>query len=69
MGLSEEGDDSILQRFDELCLDLNMDKNSKDEALQSYHRTRTNFTLEVSFLNRETAMFVLNSRFYQYYIR
>lgn len=47
MGLSEEGEESVLQRFEELCMDLNMDKNAKEEALQNYHRIQTNFTLEV----------------------
>ncbi|KAL8603054.1 hypothetical protein ACOMHN_015619 [Nucella lapillus] len=46
MGLSEEGEDSILNRFEELCLDLNMDTNAKEEALQNYQRIQTNFTLE-----------------------
>lgn len=46
MGLSEEGEDSILHRFEELCLDLNMDTNAKEEALQNYQRIQTNFTLE-----------------------
>ena len=47
MGLSEEGEESILQRFEELCLDLNMDTNAKEEALQNYQRIQTNFSLEV----------------------
>lgn len=47
MGLSEEGEDSVLHRFEELCLDLNMDTNAKEEALQNYHRIQTNFSLEV----------------------
>lgn len=47
MGLSEEGEESVLQRFEELCLDLNMDKNAKEEAYQNYQRIQTNFTLEV----------------------
>ena len=48
MGLSEDGDDNVEQRFDELCLDLNMDKNAKDEAWNSYQRIRTSYSLEVS---------------------
>ncbi|XP_041375450.1 retinoblastoma-like protein 1 isoform X2 [Gigantopelta aegis] len=46
MGLSDEGEESVLQRYEELCLDLNMDKNAKEDAWQSYQRIRTNFTLE-----------------------
>ncbi|ESO96313.1 hypothetical protein LOTGIDRAFT_227069 [Lottia gigantea] len=46
MGLSDEGEDSVQQRYDELCLDLNMDLNAKEEAWQSYQRIQVNFTLE-----------------------
>lgn len=46
MGLSDEGDENILARFEELCLDLNMDKKAKDEAWKSYEKIRTNYTLE-----------------------
>ena len=44
MGLSDDSDE---QRFEELCLDLNMDKNAKDEAAQTFERMRRNYTLEV----------------------
>lgn len=44
MGLSDDSDE---QRFEELCLDLNMDKNAKDEAAQAFERMRRNYTLEV----------------------
>ena len=47
MGLSDEGDDNVHARFEELCLDLNMDKKAKDEAWKSYEKIRTNYTLEV----------------------
>ncbi|KAL3858951.1 hypothetical protein ACJMK2_009197 [Sinanodonta woodiana] len=47
MGLSsEDGDEKVEQRYEELCLDLNMDKNAKEEAWNSYQRIRTNYTLE-----------------------
>ncbi|KAL5021351.1 hypothetical protein ScPMuIL_000506 [Solemya velum] len=46
MGLSEDGDEIVGQRFDDLCLDLNMDKKSKEEAWLSYQRIRENYTLE-----------------------
>ena len=47
MGLSEDGDDRTESRFEDLCLDLNMDKDSKDEAWSSFQRIRENYTLEV----------------------
>lgn len=47
MGLSEEDEENILQRFDEICLDLNMDTTTKEEAWQNYQKIQTNFTLEV----------------------
>ena len=47
MGLSEDGDENTERRFEELCMDLNMDRNAKEEAWQSYERINTNYTLEV----------------------
>lgn len=47
MGLSEEDEENILQRFEEICLDLNMDTSTKEEAWQNYQKIQTNFTLEV----------------------
>lgn len=46
MGLS--GDEDVEQRFSNLCRDLNMDRNSQEEAWESYRRIRTYFVLEVS---------------------
>ncbi|KAJ8302946.1 hypothetical protein KUTeg_019342 [Tegillarca granosa] len=46
MGLSEDGDDVVERRFEELCLDLNMDKNAKEDAWRNYQKIRTNYTLE-----------------------
>ncbi|KAI0238443.1 Retinoblastoma-like protein 1 [Lamellibrachia satsuma] len=48
MGLSDDSDE---QRFEELCLDLNMDKNAKDEAAQAFERMRRNYTLEGNTLH------------------
>ncbi|GAB1606640.1 retinoblastoma-like protein 1 [Argonauta hians] len=44
MGLS--ADEDVEQRFSNLCRDLNMDKNSQEEAWESYRRIRTYFVLE-----------------------
>jgi len=48
MVLSDEGDDDQARdRFEELCGDLNMDTDTRDEAWNSYRRISTNYTLEV----------------------
>lgn len=48
MGLSEDGEEIILQRFEEICQDLNMDASTKEEAWQNYQKIQMNYTLEVS---------------------
>ena len=58
MGLSEEGDENVEDRYEELCLDLNMDKNTKEEAWDNYDKIRQNYTLEVN----ETAMLIFAFR-------
>ena len=51
MGLSDEGDEvSVLSRFNELCLDLNMDNAAREESLANFYRVQTNFSLEVCWL-------------------
>ena len=49
MGLSDDGDDNPESRYEDLCMDLNLDKTSKEEAWQSFETIRTNYTLEVGF--------------------
>lgn len=51
--LSEDGgggggddDGQMERRFDALCLDLNMDRSSQEEAWQAFERITTNYTLE-----------------------
>ncbi|XP_046356555.1 retinoblastoma-like protein 1 isoform X1 [Haliotis rufescens] len=46
MGLSDEGEANVQQRYEELCLDLNMDKTAEGEAWESYQRIQLNYTLE-----------------------
>ena len=58
MGPTDDGDDNTEQRYEELCLDLNMDKNSKDDAWISFERTSRNYTLEVRLLISTTAILV-----------
>lgn len=51
MGLSEEtnfhGNENQNDRFRSLCGDLNIDKNTADEAWRNYETISTNYTLEV----------------------
>ncbi|VDI37744.1 retinoblastoma-like protein 1 [Mytilus galloprovincialis] len=46
MGLSEDGEDAVESQFEELCLDLNMDKKARDEALENYQKILENYSLE-----------------------
>ncbi|XP_052230201.1 retinoblastoma-like protein 1 isoform X2 [Dreissena polymorpha] len=46
MGLSEEADENVEEKFEELCLDLNMDKKSKDEAWKNYQKIKKNYSLD-----------------------
>jgi len=49
MGLSsEESDSQVEENFEELCLDLNLDTKSKEEAWKNYDRIKKNFMLEVN---------------------
>lgn len=56
MGLSDDGDDNAEARYEDLCLDLNLDKTSKEEAWHSFETIRTNYTLEVGF-SRQPCLF------------
>lgn len=51
MGLSEDGEDAVESQFEELCLDLNMDKKARDEALENYQKILENYSLEACFLS------------------
>ncbi|XP_069675672.1 retinoblastoma-like protein 1 isoform X2 [Periplaneta americana] len=46
MGLLDDADDDIFKRHQDLCGNLNMDKDAADEAWQSYETIRQNYTLE-----------------------
>jgi hypothetical protein len=48
MGSLDNADENILERHQELCSNLNMDKDAADEAWQNYQTIRQNYTLEVS---------------------
>ncbi len=57
MGLSDDGDDSAETGYEDLCMDLNLDKTSKEEAWQSFEAIRTNYTLEVGFVLWQPCLF------------
>lgn len=44
---TEENDDAVERKYNEICLDLNMDKGTKEEAWESYQKIQTKYTLEV----------------------
>ncbi|XP_069112560.1 retinoblastoma-like protein 1 isoform X2 [Argopecten irradians] len=46
MGLSEDGEEAVERRFEEICLDLNMDKHPREESWNNYRKIRENYTLE-----------------------
>lgn len=46
--MKSDSEDDLKKRFKDLCLDLNLDKTSADEAWQSFQRIGINYTLEVS---------------------
>jgi retinoblastoma-like protein 1 len=48
MGLLDNADEHIFKRHQDLCVNLNMDKDAADEAWQNYETIRQNYTLEVS---------------------
>lgn len=58
MGLASETDEDVFKKHQELCNGLNMDKETANEAWQSYSNIRLNYTLEVcEFLNNKIIVF------------
>jgi hypothetical protein len=53
MGLSGDGEDDIFKRHQDLCVNLNMDRDAADEAWRNYEAIRQNYFLEVSGRNFE----------------
>lgn len=58
MVLSDDGEDKLGEKYDELCLDLNMDKKTKEEAWKNYEKIKKNYTLEVTHF-RKSAIFCI----------
>ncbi|XP_063225923.1 retinoblastoma-like protein 1 isoform X1 [Bacillus rossius redtenbacheri] len=46
MGQLDNPDENTLKRYEDLCVNLNMDRDSADEAWRSYETIRQNYTLE-----------------------
>ena len=47
---SDDEEANSSERFENLCRDLNMDKETSQEAWTSYQKISTNYTLEVPFM-------------------
>ena len=47
---SDDEEANSSERFENLCRDLNMDKETSQEAWISYQKISTNYTLEVPFM-------------------
>jgi len=52
MGQSDDIEDSMYGRHQDLCQKLNMDATAASEAWKSYETIRQNYTLEVVFTLR-----------------
>lgn len=51
MGVSlGDPDENVYERHQELCIKLNMDKDTAEEAWQNYERIKENYLLEVSWV-------------------
>jgi hypothetical protein len=55
MVLSGDADDDIFKRHQDLCVNLNMDKDAADEAWRNYEAIKQNYFLEVRGMNFEVA--------------
>lgn len=52
MGVSPgDPDENVYERHQELCVKLNMDKDTADEAWQNYEKIKENYLLEVSIIS------------------
>lgn len=65
MGLLDDADENVFKRHQELCVNLNMDKDAADEAWHSYETIRQNYTLEVSGSNLRIAH---STKFYYFVV-
>ncbi|XP_061162475.1 retinoblastoma-like protein 1 isoform X1 [Saccostrea echinata] len=43
---TEDTEDAVERKYNELCLDLNMDKRTKEESWENYQNIKTKYTLE-----------------------
>ena len=49
MGLSDDGDDAEAP-YEDLCMDLNLDKTAKEEAWENFVGIKRNYSLEVRII-------------------
>lgn len=67
MGLSAEVEEDIFKKHQDLCVELNLDKESAHESWNSYLNIRQNYTLEVRLVVDTVKLFQLGNHFYMVY--
>lgn len=67
MGLSAEVEEDIFKKHQDLCVELNLDKESAHESWNSYLNIRQNYTLEVRLVVDTVKLFQLGNQFYMVY--
>lgn len=63
MGLSAEVEEDIYKKHQDLCVELNLDKESAHESWNSYLSIRQNYTLEVRLVVDKVKVFQLGNHF------
>lgn len=63
MGLSAEVEEDIFKKHQDLCVELNLDKESAHESWNSYLNIRQNYTLEVRLVVDTVKLFQLGHHF------
>lgn len=67
MGLSAEVEEDIFKKHQDLCVELNLDKESAHESWNSYLNIRQNYTLEVRLVVDTVNLFQLGHHFHMVY--
>lgn len=67
MGLSAEVEEDIFKKHQDLCVELNLDKESAHESWNSYLNIRQNYTLEVRLVVDTVKLFQIDHHFYMIY--
>lgn len=63
MGLSAEVEEDIYKKHQDLCVELNLDKESAHESWNSYLNIRQNYTLEVRLVVDKVKLIQLGNHF------